>query len=235
MYKGIQLAFISLIFISTASAESNLDSVSFATYYPAPYGVYNQMQVNKLIVGDTNNNGYLDDGDQPNNDGDIRIKVHASAPPSEIGILGEIAYASDGYLYVHDGSSWIKQGGGGWYVPNSIKITDNAHNGAFDEYIGVSGAGYQEMNKFVQDDANCGPGYHVCSGDDIAAYYQFHPQVYDALSYAWYNTGAKGEPSQVDCEGWTSSGSDVTGALWYRGIEPQHGNCAAVYPVMCCK
>ncbi|MFA4993676.1 MAG: hypothetical protein WC571_06915, partial [Candidatus Omnitrophota bacterium] len=44
--------------------------------------------------------------------GDIRLKVHASAPPSESGVSGEIAYASDGYLYVHNGSTWVKQGGG---------------------------------------------------------------------------------------------------------------------------
>ncbi|MFA5063829.1 MAG: hypothetical protein WC578_07200, partial [Candidatus Omnitrophota bacterium] len=44
--------------------------------------------------------------------GDLRLTTHSSAPPSESGVAGEIAYASDGYLYAHNGSTWVKQGGG---------------------------------------------------------------------------------------------------------------------------
>jgi len=50
--------------------------------------------------------------DLPNNNGDIRLATHTSAPPTESGVQGEIAYASDGYLYVHNGSSWVAQSGG---------------------------------------------------------------------------------------------------------------------------
>jgi len=42
------------------------------------------------------------------------MATHASAPPTEAGAQGEIAYASDGYLYANNGSTWVKQGGGSW-------------------------------------------------------------------------------------------------------------------------
>jgi len=99
----------------TAFAE---ESITITTYYPSPYGSYNELSTNKLAVGDTNNNGQLDAGDQPSNNGDIRLKPHTSAPPAESGVVGEVAYASDGYLYVNNGASiWVKQGGvGGCYM-----------------------------------------------------------------------------------------------------------------------
>jgi len=184
-------------------------------------------------VGDTNGDGNLTSADLPANSGDIRLKPQADTPAT--GQQGEIAYSSaDGYLYAHDGSSWVKQGGGGgggWYVPTSIKVTAATHNGAFGT------AGYQAMYNFVQSDSNCGAGYHVCSGSDIVAYFQFHPQVTDSFTNAWYNSGYRDGPSgpSLDCEGWRVSDSGVYGPVWYRGFEPYGMACNNSLPVMCCQ
>lgn len=90
------------------------ETLTITSYYPSPYGSYSQLQSNQLSVGDTNGDSQMTSADLPNNTGDIRLKVHTSAPPTEAGLQGEIAYASDGYLYVNNGSStWVKQGGGG--------------------------------------------------------------------------------------------------------------------------
>ncbi len=69
-------------------------------------GSYNELSTNKLAVG------YSASADQPKTDGDIRLKPHTSAPPTESGVPGEIAYAKDGFLYAHNGTNWVKQGGG---------------------------------------------------------------------------------------------------------------------------
>lgn len=52
MYKKI-LLFLSILLLSVTMlyAAGDLDSVSFVTYYPSPYGSYNEMRVNKLSVG----------------------------------------------------------------------------------------------------------------------------------------------------------------------------------------
>ena len=90
------------------------ETLTITTYYPSPYGTYNQLQANQLSVGDTNGDGNMTSADLPNNNGNIRLAAHTAAPPTETGLQGEIAYASDGYLYVNNGSStWVKQGGGG--------------------------------------------------------------------------------------------------------------------------
>jgi len=111
--QGLVLALaLGLIFAFGVSPCFAQETYTITTYYPSPYGSYNQLQTNRLAVGDTNNSGGLDAGDQPNNNGDIRLKAHTSAPPAETGVVGEVAYASDGYLYVHNGSTWVAQAGG---------------------------------------------------------------------------------------------------------------------------
>ena len=135
----VSLLFFLILFLACSIclfAQSN-ETLTIATYYPSPYGIYNHMQANRVAVGDANNNSQLDAGDQPNNDGDIRLKAHTNSPPSEGGMQGEIAYAPDGYLYVHNGSSWVKQGGG-WLIPTDVTATTALNDGNF--------GGYQAMN-----------------------------------------------------------------------------------------
>ncbi len=68
MFKKSRFVFISVIclLISAISAYAqDSDSITIVTYYPSPYGSYNQLQTNSLGVGDNNNNGTLDAGDVP--------------------------------------------------------------------------------------------------------------------------------------------------------------------------
>lgn len=95
---------LSLFGINYAYSEETL---TITTYYPSPYGIYNKLSTSRLSVG------YFSDSEQPRSDGNIRLRQHSSAPPVESGILGETAYASDGNLYVHNGSTWVKQGSSG--------------------------------------------------------------------------------------------------------------------------
>ena len=116
MQKSIFLViFVFALFNLCFAAD---ESITITTYYPSPYGEYNQLGSNKLAVGDANGNGTLDAADQPNRDGDIRLKAQSGDPaiwPS--GTQGQFAYSSmNDTLYHHNGSTWVASGGGGYTV-----------------------------------------------------------------------------------------------------------------------
>ncbi len=69
--KFLICVFCSLICVSCVYAQETL---TITTYYPSPYGVYNQLQTNSLGVGDNDNDGGLDSGDVPTTAGDVWIK-----------------------------------------------------------------------------------------------------------------------------------------------------------------
>ncbi|MDD5109087.1 MAG: hypothetical protein PHC29_06225 [Candidatus Omnitrophica bacterium] len=75
LLKSIFLIFFLLFFcsISVFAAEE----ITITTYYPSPYGSYNQLQASTLGVGDNNGNGVLDSRDVPNpttNPGEVWIR-----------------------------------------------------------------------------------------------------------------------------------------------------------------
>jgi hypothetical protein len=106
---------------SSAFAE---ETMTITTYYPSPYGSYNELSTNKLAVG------YTDSTEQPNTAGDIRLKPWTSVPSTESGKAGEVAYGSDSYLYVHNGSTWVKQGGGGGLTGGCVAMNWTTNGGA---------------------------------------------------------------------------------------------------------
>ncbi len=101
------------LLVTNSLAEE--EEFTITTYYPSPYGSYNELSTNKFAVGDTNGDGNLTSADQPNKVGNIRLKPQANLPQNwDAGKEGEIAYSStEDTLYVNNGSSWVAQGGGG--------------------------------------------------------------------------------------------------------------------------
>jgi hypothetical protein len=94
------------------------ESITITTYYPSPYGVYNELQTNKFAVGDTNVSGGLDSGDQPPANGQLYtarsviFKPQSSLPAFDAR-EDELVYSdTDNKFYHYDGSSWVAQGGG---------------------------------------------------------------------------------------------------------------------------
>jgi len=108
---------LSLVFASLLIPNSFLfaEDITITTYYPSPYGEYNELGTNRLSVGDTNNDGNLDAADQPNRDGDIRIKPQAGDPTGwPAGTTGQFSYSNmNDSLYHYNGSAWVASGGGG--------------------------------------------------------------------------------------------------------------------------
>ncbi len=101
------------LFVTTLSVFSQTESITITTYYPSPYGVYNNLQAQKLGVGDTNKDGALTSADLPARDGDIRLRPQFGDPATwPAGQEGELAYSeSVRSFYYYDGSSWLPQGG----------------------------------------------------------------------------------------------------------------------------
>src|SRR3989338_5402652 len=96
---GLGLALL-LFLCAPAFAED----ITISTYYPSPYGSYselaaNQLQTNKIAIGDTNGDSLLNSSDQPTGDGQLYaarsviLKPQASLPTTDLE-LGEIVYNS---------------------------------------------------------------------------------------------------------------------------------------------
>jgi hypothetical protein len=94
------------------------DKITITTYYPSPYGSYNQLQTNTLGVGDNDGDGGLDSGDVPNpttNPGEVWIKGNVG-----IGTMSPNSPAPNGQsgnLDVND--IWVRSannGSGEWFT-----------------------------------------------------------------------------------------------------------------------
>ncbi|MDD5476744.1 MAG: tail fiber domain-containing protein [Candidatus Omnitrophica bacterium] len=100
--RDIGLIFSAILLFSTIVSAA--EEITITTYYPSPYGSYNQLQSKTLGVGDNNGNGVLDSGDVPDpiaHPGDVWIKgkvgIGTSTPGAKLDVNGNI-YDSGGSL-----------------------------------------------------------------------------------------------------------------------------------------
>ena len=108
------------------------ETLTITTYYPSPTGSFNNLQANRLAVGDTNNDGNINSTDQANLDGNIVLRPHTDAPGTgewlTAGKLGEIAFSSSAgvsQLYYSDGTNWNPLGGGRWTLTGTNLYPNN--------------------------------------------------------------------------------------------------------------
>jgi hypothetical protein len=68
------------------------ESLTITTYYPSPYGSYNQLQTNTLGVGDNDGDGGLDSGDVPSTAGDVwvagKVGIGTMSPAAKLDVQG---------------------------------------------------------------------------------------------------------------------------------------------------
>ena len=110
------------------------EEIRVTTYYPSPHGSYNELQSQRMAVGDTDDDGDLTSADLPNRDGDIRIKPQTGDPATwPAGEAGQIAYSSVNesiYYWNNTTSQWesgVSAGSGthaGWGVTISCAASD---------------------------------------------------------------------------------------------------------------
>lgn len=230
MFKSKKLLSLFLFLLSFYPFLFADETLTITTYYPSPYGSYNELQANRVSVGDTNADSQMTSADLPPANGQIYaarsvIYKPQNGPPASNAVTGELVYnTNDSSYYYYDGSSWAKLGGG-WYVPTDVKATTATHNGNF--------GSYQAMYTWIQ--SNGCSGYHVCTANDLASYLQLH--TLSSSIGGWYNTAHDTYSSTVgswwrDCESWSSAGS--FGPVWMSGMANANW-CSTLYPVMCCK
>ena len=114
--KKLKFIFIFIFgFLNLSFAE---ESITITTYYPSPYGSYNELQSNKLAVGDTNSDGQLTFADLPPANGQIYVARSVIYKPQSFLSAadvrkGEVMYdnTTDSLRY-YNGSSWQAMGGG---------------------------------------------------------------------------------------------------------------------------
>ncbi|MBI4707859.1 MAG: hypothetical protein HY761_08050 [Candidatus Omnitrophica bacterium] len=64
--KNIFITVFFLSFLLTAFAQQQQESLTITTYYPSPFGSYNELVVaSRVAVGDVNHDGKVDSGDLP--------------------------------------------------------------------------------------------------------------------------------------------------------------------------
>ena len=103
------------------------ESMVFETYYPSPYGYYEELRGDKIIVGDSDNS-YIDEINLPPS-GTITFEPLSDDPGSSDGNLKEGALyyqkaigGTKGKFRVYDGSAWQDVGGGGDGVPDETVV-----------------------------------------------------------------------------------------------------------------
>ncbi|MDP8259929.1 MAG: hypothetical protein P9L96_02870, partial [Candidatus Gygaella obscura] len=64
MKKTIIIA-LGMCVVLSGYCDAGTYDLEIITYYPAPYGIYEQLQADKLAVGDINEDGKLTGGDIP--------------------------------------------------------------------------------------------------------------------------------------------------------------------------
>ncbi len=107
-----------LVWLLSLVCFSQTEQITITTYYPSPFGVYNELQSNKMAVGDTNGDGNLTSADLPPANGQLyTARSVIFKPQLSLPILnvreGEMVYNnSDNKVYYYNGSAWVAQGSG---------------------------------------------------------------------------------------------------------------------------
>jgi hypothetical protein len=155
-----------LIALFLACGYSLAEDVTITTYYPSPYGAYNELGSNKLSLGKNAAGSFA----APANEGSIRFNKPLSGNPS--GSTGELAYfgSVDGFKY-HNGSAWVSLSGGGGGTPKDwdceVRAGDWVWYRTTDAQVYCRSAEYRLIYGVCHIDGpieNYRPGYPVMSG-----------------------------------------------------------------------
>ena len=128
------------------------EQVTITTYYPAPYGVYQEMRVNQMAVGNTYRASSLNDGTlivsdrvgigttSPGSYGgqQSRLDVNGYAAANDVWLKNAGKWASEDATYqtfsasafsVSCPSGWTMTGGGCWCLDASDSDDSSGHGG----------------------------------------------------------------------------------------------------------
>lgn len=124
--QKIGIMLIAVLFgVLCMGVASIAEEITLTTYYPAPYGAYDQLVTDSLGVGDNNGSGAIDGGDTPTTSGHVwvagNVGIGTTAPAYQLDVSGEARF--DGALYALDATGiglrddagnlglWVEDGG----------------------------------------------------------------------------------------------------------------------------
>lgn len=132
------LSLFLLIFISLVFAED----ITITTYYPSPYGSYNEMRVNMLAVG----SGYQDAAVNPLTDGRLIVSHNVSINRNTAGNYGSenVRLDTNGYGAVND--LWLKSPKSGAAAGWVSNIAGGGEGKIKSGYYGGNGSAHRLIN-----------------------------------------------------------------------------------------
>jgi len=115
--RGISIFVSMILFLGVTLCFAEEERITITTYYPSPYGEYNQLRANKMVVGESNSTKIP----SPSTNG-IEIFKGLNSDPygANDTQAGALYYNnSDSEFKYYDGSGWQALGGSGCYVSYS--------------------------------------------------------------------------------------------------------------------
>jgi len=104
-------------FFLLSSFPQSTETLTIVTYYPSPFGAYNQLRANKMVIGESDSIAIP----SPDTNGVVVFKGLASSPVAINDTQpGALYYNnSDSEFKYYDGTGWQALGGSGCYVSYS--------------------------------------------------------------------------------------------------------------------
>jgi hypothetical protein len=161
------LIFLSLFYFSPFSFAE--EQITITTYYPSPYGSYNQLQADKFGVGDNNSDGSLTSADLPTTSGNVWIKgnvgIGTMDPRSKLSVGG----AGDANYGIYGAGNSVGVYGLGRDSFSKAVYGYTLANGGMGVYgyargsnsYGVQGIGYTGVSGYGDDTGVIGKGNSI--------------------------------------------------------------------------
>jgi len=160
-----QFSFIFILMFSAFGQET----VTITTYYPAPYGVYNQFVTQTLGVGDNNNDGSLNGSDAPDPSnaaqaGNVWIKGRVGIGTAALPNTGSAELEINDTLRFTPTTSPDSAVEGAMYYDSSAKALKYYHSSTWKNLGGSLGSSTTVNGSFIQDNPDSrSMFYRICN------------------------------------------------------------------------
>jgi len=236
------------------------ESITITTYYPSPYGSYNELQTNRLYIGGPAQNTdqlWIERADVGDDWSEFRIGIGDNTGGDDSFVIGVVPCFTCGGnpevwnplftvrnngrvgIGTPDPQAALDMGGGGIRLGG---VTRTSWPSGLGVYVGRTTAQYTgNMGGYTGANERCAaqyPGSHLCTASELLN--SINQGINIDGGWAWYSTGTLMDTNTnrlvSDCSGWTQSGN-FWGGHRTRGasLSPAWNWCDNPHPLMCCQ
>ncbi len=171
MFKTGKIIGIAVFLIFVLFSLSFADeSMTITTYYPSPYGSYNQLQTKSLGVGDNNVDGNFTSADVPTTTGDVwiagKVGIGTTAPAAKLHVAGDIKADTVPFVFAK-GTTDVTVGTAEADMPEmSISVTTDGSPVLLGFWAGYRSETNSHQTEFIiyRDATNIRDTYHYPPG-----------------------------------------------------------------------